>query len=321
MTDRIFAAFARQCCRSALLIMVVLPVLLAACAKSEPPPLPPPVDIPHGQGRIWQIEGQGIETSYLFGTLHVSDPRVLSVPSAVEEAFRKADIAAFESVLPPGEEDVEVGEDRLKLPEGTTLVSLIGSRAWGQLVSIYKGRGYWKPRDDIKPWVFWRSVGGTRAIFYGNDRERNPNQPILDDWLEDRAREAGKEVVGLETMEENFAIYDGMPMDIQVALLQTALDHYHEETFGIPRVQLYLDGNLAQSRALWELALSRLDPQAARVLDDRLLNDRNRIMVERAVPLMQRATTFIGVGAGHLAGEKGMLRLLEARGYTVTKLQ
>ncbi|MGE5765707.1 MAG: TraB/GumN family protein [Bacteroidota bacterium] len=52
-----------------------------------------------------------------------------------------------------------------------------------------------------------------------------------------------------------------------------------------------------------------------------MLNDRNRLMVERMMPLMQRGSTFVGVGAGHLAGEEGILRLLEQRGYTVTRLR
>ena len=321
MIEHLSAVFAAVKRRAALIAIAALPaLLLAACAKPEAPPLPPRPDIPFGQGRIWQVEGEGIERSYVFGTLHVSDPRVLNVPFAVEEAFTRSQIAAFEAVLAPGETEERFGEDRIKLPAGTTTRSLIGARAWGQLTSLVQGRGYWKPYNDRKPWVFWDLMGGAWGTFYGNDRERNPGQPILDDWLEQRAREAGKEVVGLETAEENFAVYDGMPMDIQVALLQTALDHYHEHTFGVPRVQFYLDGDLAMSRALWEERLSWLDPEAARVLDDRLLNDRNRIMVERMLPLMQKGSTFVGVGAAHLPGEAGVLRLLERRGFTVTRL-
>src|SRR3546814_12893634 len=104
-----------------------------------------------------------------------------------------------------------------------------------------------------------------------------------------------------------------MPMDIQVSLLQTALEHYYEETFGIPRVQIYLDGDLAQLRALWELALGRLDPEAARILDDRLFNDRNRVMVDRKLPLMRRASHFVSFVACHLYADEGIHPLLGGR--------
>lgn len=307
--------------RSALLALAVLPaLLLTACATGEPPPLPQRVDMPHGKGRLWKVEGEGIETSYLFGTMHVTDPRVLDVPFAVRRAIDGADIAAFEIARAPGVEATDFGEDRFKLPEDTSLRSLIGARAWGQLVTIYKGRGYWRPRSDIKPWVFWDIIGGAWGTFYGNDRQEDPDQPILDDWLEQRARDAGKEVIGLETDEEHFAVFDGMPMDIQVALLQSTLDNYYQHTYGVPRIQIYLEGDLALSRALWEESLSWLDPEAARVLDDRLIHDRNRILVDRALPLMQRGSTFVGVGAAHMGGERGMLHLLEQRGYKVTRV-
>src|SRR3546814_17429512 len=90
--------------------------------------------------------------------MHVSDPRVLSVPYPVEEAFNKAEIAAFEAVLAPGENEKRFGEDYVKLPDDTTTRGIVGNNAWGKLVSVYKGRGYWRPRNDIKPWVFWRGV-------------------------------------------------------------------------------------------------------------------------------------------------------------------
>ena len=125
---------------------------------------------------------------------------------------------------------------------------------------------------------------------------------------------------GLETDEEHFTVYDGMPMEIQASLLQTTLDNYYEYTYGIPRVQIYLDGDLALGRALWEESLGWLDPEAAKMLDDRLIHDRNHIMVERMLPLMRRGSTFVGVGAAHMAGEQGILRLLEQQGFTVTRL-
>lgn len=305
---------------ASLVVAGLTAVVLAGCAKPEPPPLPEPADIPFGQGRLWQAEKEGYETSYLFGTLHVSDPRVLRIPAEVNRAFNRSAIVAVEIADGPDAEEVEFDVRRLELPEGTTLRSLIGARAFGQLQSIMQGRGYWKPRNDIKPWVMWDYLGGPWGTFYGNDRERNPDRPILDDYLEQRARTQDKEVVGLESLEESFAIFDGMPMDIQVSLLQTTLERYHEHIFGVPRVQFYVDGDLAMSRALWNETLKWLDPESARVLNDRLLDSRNQVMVERMLPLMRRGSTFVAVGAAHMPGEAGILRLLEGQGFTVTRL-
>src|SRR3546814_6360303 len=103
MIDRLWDAAPGLRWRAVALGLVALASLaLASCAKPEAPPLPPRVDIPHGQGRLWKIEGEDIQLSYVFGTMHVSDPRVLSVPYPVEEAFNKAEIEAFAAVLAPG---------------------------------------------------------------------------------------------------------------------------------------------------------------------------------------------------------------------------
>jgi len=51
-----------------------------------------------------------------------------------------------------------------------------------------------------------------------------------------------------------------------------------------------------------------------------MLDDRNRTMVKRMIPLLQRGSAFVAVGAAHLPGEEGMLYLLEQEGYRVTRI-
>jgi uncharacterized protein YbaP (TraB family) len=53
---------------------------------------------------------------------------------------------------------------------------------------------------------------------------------------------------------------------------------------------------------------------------EHMLYKRNENMVRVMDSLMQHKTVFAGVGAAHLAGEKGMLKMLENEGYTVKPL-
>src|SRR3546814_11209737 len=83
----LFAAVAT--CRAVLAQRAVaVGLLVAACAA--PQPLPPPPDIPHGQGRIWQVERPGGLPSYVFGTMHATDPRVFELPQPAQTAFLDA---------------------------------------------------------------------------------------------------------------------------------------------------------------------------------------------------------------------------------------
>lgn len=141
----------RQQCRVGAIAGAAL-LFLAGCATPEPPPLPERLDLVHGQGRFWQIDREGLESSYLFGTFHISDPRVIDVPEVVEQAFVRAQTAAFEYDYKNEESPYSL--ERVKLPEDTTLRSLIGSGAFGRLTSVMQGRGFYGPRNDIKPWAF-----------------------------------------------------------------------------------------------------------------------------------------------------------------------
>src|SRR3546814_13356808 len=109
-------------------------------------------------------------------------------------------------------------------------------------------------------------------------------------------------------------------MDDQIAMLRSAIDTYYDGRVRIDRVAVYVDGNLALSYALWERRLSHLGPALAQRHTDRLLNDRNRRMVERMVPYMEQRSAFVAVGALHLPGEQGILRPLEQQIGTVTRL-
>ena len=53
----------------------------------------------------------------------------------------------------------------------------------------------------------------------------------------------------------------------------------------------------------------------------RLLDDRNVTWVPKIERLMKTKPTFIADGAAHLGGEKGLVRLLRARGYYVRPIK
>lgn len=321
MIERLSGVCAGLRRRGALLAIAALPaLLLAACAPRQPYPLPPPSNIPFNQGRIWQVEGADIQTSYVFGTMHVDDKKVMELPPAVETAFGAAQVVALEVAGDLDDWDKEAYRERLKLPEGQTLEDLIGKRSFG-ILTWHMKRSMMRPKNNIKPWVFWQYMGGQSWGFIDYDYlEPSGHEMVLDAWLEHRAKNDGKRVAGLETGEEHFDIYDKIPLEQQVDLLKLTLDQYSDNKPHVPKLKLYLDGELGIFDALWREYLSWLPPETAQTIDRRLIVDRNRIMVERMLPLMRDEIAFVAVGAAHMAGEEGILNLLQQRGYTVTRL-
>ena len=315
---RIGAAARRN---SGKLIVLWLQIgLLAACSPRLPHPLPERPDVAFGQGRLWQIDGAGVEPSYVFALLRARDERLSPLPQAVTAALEATQVEAFDTERDPLTAEFFYDVEKLQLPEGETLYDLIGSRSYG-ILTWHMKRSQLRPKDNIKPWAFWLSLGGANWGFFDWDSYFDHKGLYeLDVLMRSDARRAGRKIVPLLTDKEAFDLYNEMPLPLQVALLKQRLDTYSDETPDVPRVKLYLDGDLAMLDALWNEYLAMLPPDAARALDERLIAAPNRVMVERMVPLMEKGPTFVAVGCLHLLGDGGVLDLLQRRGYTVTRL-
>ena len=278
--------------------------------------LPEPAAIPHGEGRIWQVDFPGQEPSYLFGTIHVTNPKVFDLPEAAETAFASARFVAFESSL----EEVSEEEKRrqLELPDDTRLFDVVGEETYRRMKALALFRYFRIERlDRLQPWVVWNLIAGREISV---DIRREDGKPVLDDWLQIRAVEEGKEVVHLETATQQLDVFAGMPIEDQVSMLRSAIDGYGDTHIKVERIQLYLEGKLAVRYALWQRFIEQLEPEVGQRFHERILDGRNRNMTESLLPVFARGSTFVAVGALHMPGEAGILSLLEQRGFTVTRL-
>jgi uncharacterized protein YbaP (TraB family) len=305
--------------RRRAVIAATATLLLAACTPVMPY-LPEPSKISHGQGRLWQVEGPGIETSYVFATFDRNDERVLNLPPVAEEAFSKSELVALEMFGDPYIWRELYTEENLEMSGDQTLPELIGARTYGTLV-WHMERNQRRPNEKAKPWFMWYFLGGEHfGVFdYDYEVDTRADESQLE-WLEGRTVAQGKKAVALQTEQEIFDIYDKMPLERQADLLKERVDRLGELGPEAQKLQFYLDGDLASLDAVWREYLSWLPPATAESLNDRRINDRNLVMVERVLLLMRERPTFAAVGYAHLPGEKGILRLLEGRGFTVTPL-
>jgi hypothetical protein len=295
-------------------------LLVVGCAA----PLPPRPEIPHGAGLLWQIEKEGLQPSYVFGTMHVPDPEFLALAPAIEDALERSQQVAVELKTERKEAaaQLQLYVDAALLPDGQSLQDLLDPGAYAQVLRIalrQQPRRIWVGPYHIsqfKPWFVMEVVGKADSTASHLSRSR----PVLDGMLERRALRAGKTVIGLETFEEQLAVSNGMPMADQVALLKAHLGNYNNWHYYAAHADTYRQGDTAMMYGLWRQSLTGVESELAHRYTERYLDGRNRVMVDRALPLMEEASTFVAVGALHLPGEQGVLRLLERQGYRVTRL-
>ncbi|MDH5632914.1 MAG: TraB/GumN family protein [Gammaproteobacteria bacterium] len=261
------------------------------------------------QGLLWQIDANGVEPSYLFGTIHSDDPLVNKLPKLVTDKLSASDRFVMEVVM--DQQSLRYMSDAIFLPPDQSLQRLLGIRLYDDTREALIRRGMTDEHlDRVRPWLVITMLS----------MPARQNGKFMDLNLQSLAISLQKQVSALETVAEQIAVFDGLSIGDQVALLDATVRHNQK-----------LDGQLAEltrvyrSRNLRLLeALSRKhyvdDGRVYRRFMRKLLHERNGRMLSRLQPLLTEGKVFIAVGALHLAGESGLLQQLEQAGYRLTPL-
>lgn len=260
------------------------------------------------RGLLWKIEFPGKAPSYLFGTFHSSDPRITLLPCPVSVAFNQASSYTLE-VIANGAGLVAMAE-AMYFNDGTTLKEVAGEALYRDTVRAVSAQRAISDSalERMKPWavMLMLSVPQPGAGLF------------LDMALQLQATRQNKQTHGLETMHEQIAVFNGMPLEDQVVLLRDAVGQQHLlEPMMEALTRAYLARDLGALVALSEKYKSS-DARVNNLLMQRLLTERNHHMKQRMQPRLQEGNAFIAVGALHLPGDQGLLKLLVQAGYRVS---
>ncbi|BAV34190.1 polysaccharide biosynthesis protein GumN [Sulfuricaulis limicola] len=298
--------------RLLLAVLFVLPlwtgaVAATATAKNSVSAAGPAVR--NTKGLLWKIESPGAAANYLFGTIHSDDPRITALPDAVTRTLDASTRFVMEAII-DGESLMRMAEVMFFNDE-RTLEQVVGRKLYAESVKALSARGM--PTLGVekqKPW----------AVMMALSMPPPRTGEFLDLVLQARAAQQNKPVSGLETVAEQLAIFDELPLRDQVALLEDTV-----------RLQPELDREFEALHKAWLardlaaiIAISeKHKPTDERLYQegmDRLIVQRNRRMAERMTPMLKQGGAFIAVGAAHLPGETGLLQLIEKAGYRVTAI-
>jgi len=261
-------------------------------------------------GLLWRVERAGVTSSYLFGTMHSDDPSVVKLPKPVQRAFDQAHSVTLEVVLDP--RSLLSMTSALLMTDGNTLESLIGRRLYERTVAVMNTRGMPEMLvANMKPWavaVILMTPPGKNGV-------------VLDHVLYQSAVATGKEVHGLETVAEQMGLFDGLSRKDQIALLEDTLDNLNTIDQMLGELQVaYLDRDLKRLLEINEASMRDSDPLLAETFNRKVIVERNYRMAERMQSRLREGQQFIAVGALHLAGEEGLLKLLSERGYRLSRV-
>lgn len=252
---------------------------------------------------LWQMTPRkGGPASYLFGTMHVRDLRAFAWFDLACQYLEQCEIFAAEFDF--SQASAAAAADAWTLPEGTMLEQLLSRRAWKNL-GFYVSKKWDVPIEAVQhmhPMQIQTAL--TTALL----REETPHS--LDEMLWAHAVKHGKSVTGLETFDEQLKIVRDLPLECLLKSLTHFLKHYNNQRERLKKMlRCYQQGHIRQ--------LYQASRRDARWLRRPLLLARNKRMADRFAAIAHQRSLFAAVGAAHLAGGKGMLRLLKQAGFEV----
>ena len=274
---------------------------------------------------LYRISGKGLESpSYIVGTYHLAPSSFVDSIPGIHQAIEQTNQVCGELDMM----DAFKPENTAKmlkaqmLPEGTTLSSLLTAeqleRLNAKLLEVMgsnlNDEAFAAQIDKMTPAALSTTL--TLSSFMKETPSFNPME-LIDNYFQMNALQNGKAVKGFETVDLQMGILYGAPIEKQVSDLMCVVDHFDVANEMVKRITTaYFSQDLKQIEEAMEEE-SNLDCGTSDEDEDILINNRNRNWVEIMPDMMAEQPTLFVVGAGHLCGEKGVLKLLEKTGYTV----
>lgn len=282
--------------------------------------------VPNGKGLLWKIEKQGLPASYLLGTMHVTDSRVIGMPPAAGPAFAGATTVVIESDEILDEKKASAAllmrPDLTMFTDGTTISDHLSPEDVAKLDAGLKTRGLSLTAvSRMKPWIMSSFV----ALPACELARKAKGASFLDKKIAEDAVSSGKKLVGLETLTEQLEAMASLPVEFHLqALIETLeLGDRMQDVMETMTV-LYLSGDTGMTMPMLKAVTEDVsaDEEAGYAeFEKRIVTDRNRLMAERATGILAEGGAFIAVGALHLPGEEGLVELFRAKGYTVSAIE
>lgn len=257
------------------------------------------------QGLLWQVSKPGVAPSYILGTMHVDDPEVLRILEHAYPLLDQSRVVCTEVEFTFEAMAAELAT--LTYNDGRTLKQVLPPDLYERTMQAAREYGLAEEMAmHFKPWALAYLLS-----FPQSDGE------VMDMQIYGRALNQRKQTCSLESIEVHSTAFDRLDEKDHIEMLRMTLAMLGEiGDFYDKMRQYYVQRNL---RGLVQLSVQ--SPWGDSELNGRLMKvlliERNHIMARTMRDQANRGGGFFALGALHLTGPEGVLRLLEAQGFEV----
>ncbi len=274
------------------------------------------------KGLLWRIDAPGAAApSYLFGTIHLIDAKDFLLSDSLMSVVNRVDEVYFE-IDPADMTDMSKQMQmftKAMMRDGTTIKDLLTAEEYARVNAHFSEMGL--PMmflDRIKPLflsILASTDPGQMKGMMGGGGESSIKSYELE--LNEIVTGLEKPVAGLETMEFQMSLFDSIPYPAQAKMLMDAIDKpaVDGEDPLTALTKVYVSGDIENM-----YAMSVSSDGGVAGFEQMLLVNRNRNWVAPMKASIVAKPSLFAVGAGHLGGPEGVIRLLQAEGYTLTPI-
>ncbi|HEY7976754.1 MAG TPA: TraB/GumN family protein [Rhizomicrobium sp.] len=261
---------------------------------------------------LWTVHGPK-GTAYLFGSIHILPPNMEWHTPQVAAALKASDTFVFEIPMDDSTQThiADFVRDNAFLPKNQSLPSLLNDEARKDYRDVLALTHASPDRlVDKRPWF----AALVLDVSYMGQRHLSPDAGVDKQVYKEALAAGGKSFRAFETPEEQFRLLMPDDRDLEIKEFDANLKEILKDKGVV--------GNMIDAWAHGDVKtlghLMNDDLKADPKMEKALFEDRNAKWVAKISAMLNESHTyFITVGAGHLAGPKGVPAMLRARGFKV----
>jgi len=270
---------------------------------------------------LWEVKKEE-QVFYLFGTMHLGDPKLQMLPSALKVAIDKSDEVQTEI---PMDASLQMKSATLMMrSDGKSLQEIIPKKLYQRTENYIKqinSQLNLIPFDKMKIWAL--SIVTSML----ENQLKYPMLQAIDSEIYNYAQSNNKGVGGIETIEEQIRAMDTFSLKEQIMGLESTLDYLEQNSDFMEEMKnLYMQGDEKKMMAFIEGTMFKIEKY--KKFEEKfmqvLLYDRNRLMAQRIESLLKEHPTkryLFAFGVMHFLGEKSVAEYLKDKGYSVSRVK
>jgi len=264
---------------------------------------------------LWEISGKGLtKPSYLYGTIHMICKDDAALGDSLVAAIERSDRVYFEIDMDNLMEMLTALKD-FKMKNDTTLADLLNKEDYEKVKEYMESKSTLLPFSKLETYKPMLASSLLMESGIGCEESVAMEQLILE-----VAKKNRKRVEGLETMSYQASIFDSIPYKLQAEQLLKYVNDGGNQPGADKQFEEMIEAYKAQDiEKLGDFVST--DEGGLGDYEDILIYHRNNNWVQKLRTVMPGKSLTIAVGAGHLAGEKGIIKLLRKEGYTVRPIK